>query len=152
MSAYFIGVFAICACLGILGLISYDEKNNAERGAIGIILLYVVLSPIAENLSDINEKSFNIDEFGEEYIGSEYLEVGEAALCDGICLAVAESFSISEDNISVKLVGFDFNEMHCDTVRVLLSGKAITADSIAIKKFIEEMGVGMCEVEIEIGG
>ena len=53
MSTYFVGVFAICVVLGALGCISYNEKNRVERAAVGVILLYVVLSPIAENIGEL---------------------------------------------------------------------------------------------------
>ena len=151
MSEYFISVFAICACLGILGLISYDEKNTAERFAFGIILLYVVLSPIADVIGEIDAEDFSIEKYEASFNESGYSEVGEAALCEGIGKAIADEFSLREEDVSVFLRGFDFNEMRCESVEILLSGGAALSDSRAVKSFVEKMGVGKCEVEIEIG-
>jgi hypothetical protein len=41
--------------------------------------------------------------------------------------------------------------MRAERVTVVLSGRNIGADSLKIKKLIEDGGLGMCEVEIEIG-
>ena len=152
MSAYFICIFGICATVGILGLLSYNEKNSAERAALGIILLYVVLSPIANEFGKLDLDSFDIGSLTEG-IDSDlgYSEVTEGAICDGICLAIASEFSLSDEDIIVRIFNFDFEKMRGDTVRVILLGRAALADNKAIKKFVDEMGVGECEIEIRLG-
>ena len=152
MSAYFISVFGICATVGILGLLSYNEKNGAEKGALGIILLYVVLSPIANELGELTANGFDVESLiGSIDSDSGYSEITEEALCNGISLAIASEFSVSEEDVLVRIFNFDFEGMRGDTVRVLLSGRAALSDNKAIKKFVDEMGVGECEIEIRLG-
>ncbi len=152
MSAYFVSVFGICVCVGALGLLSYNDKNAAQRCALGVILLYVVLSPVARVIGEIDSDDFNLERLTSEIeIGSGYSEVTEAAVCDGICRATSAEFSFSDEDISVKLYGFDFEEMRAEKVRVLLSGRAALSDTKAVKKYIDEMGVGECEIEIRLG-
>ena len=145
-------VFGICVCVGVLGLLSYNSNNGAEKGALFVILLYVVLSPIADLLGKIDEDDFNLEKYSSAAVEDMgYSEVTEGAICDGICRAVSEKFSFSDDEISVKLYGFEFERMKGERVRVLLSGRAALSDSKAVKKYVDEMGVGECEVEIRLG-
>ena len=58
---YFISIFVICAAVGILGLLSYDRQNRAERAVLGVILLYAVLSPLAKEWHGILEEGFAPD-------------------------------------------------------------------------------------------
>ena len=94
----------------------------------------------------------DVDDVTGEYRDEGYSEIGEAALCDGICRAISEEFSLSENDVFVRVQDFDFVKMKGETVSVLLSGKAAFCDSRAVKKFVDEMGVGKCEIEISIGG
>lgn len=152
MNGYFISVFAICVCTGVLGLLSYNDNNKAERCALGAIILYVVISPIAGAVGGLKSDEFSFEEFvTDEALDTGYTEAAESALVEGVCRAIAGKFALSEEDISVKVYGFSFEEMCCDRVRVLLSGKAALADSKEIKCFVDEMGVGKCEIEIEIG-
>ena len=152
MSGYFISVFVICSGFGVLGILSYDEKNKAQRAALGIIFLYVVLAPVAENLKSVGDATVDFEGIADEYGDEGYEQIGETALSNGIRRAIAEKFSVSEGDVSVILRNFDFNEMKSDSVSVILTGKAVFSDSIAIKKFVNDLGVGKCEVEISIGG
>ena len=153
MSGYFVSVFGICVCVGALGLLSYNDKNNAERCALGVILLYVVLSPVAQIIGELDRDEFDLESFSAGIEADDgYSEVTEAAICDGICHAVSSEFSFPDDEISVRLYGFDFGQMRAEKIRVLLSGRAALSDNKAVKEYIDEMGVGECEIEIRLGG
>ena len=152
MNAYFVSVFAICTCLGALGILSYNEKNGAERAALGIILFFVILSPIAESIDSFDFGKIDMDALVKDYCDSGYSEVSEAALVDGISRALSNEFSFSEDDIYVTLSEFDFETMRCDKINVLLSGRAVFSDIPSVVGFVEDMGIGECYVEIEIGG
>ena len=152
MNEYFISVFVICVVMGILGLLSYNDKNSAERAALGVILLFVVLSPITEMIASFDTSDFDPQKFiADLEIGEEFSKVGEAALADGICRAVCEKFSFAEEDVSATLEGFVFEEMRAKRVRIVLSGRAALSDSRAVKKYVDEMGVGESEVGIEFG-
>ena len=151
MNEYFISVFVICTVTGILGLLSYNNKNGAERAALGIILLFVVLSPISEIITSFNSEDFD----PENILADMQPETGlsealAAALCDGICRAVGEEFSLDDGELTATVYGFDVKNMKAEKIRILLTGRAALSDSKAIKEFVEKMEVGECEVRIEL--
>jgi hypothetical protein len=81
----------------------------------------------------------------------EYYYVTRDAVEGAISHAVADEFGLSDGNISVGLINFDFENMRSDTVVVTLSGKAVTADYKEIENFVNGLGIGRCRVDVEIG-
>ena len=64
---------------------------------------------------------------------------------------MAEKFSLDRENIRVRLYGFDKDSLTADRIRVILSGGAALADYKAVEKYVDGLGVGDCDVEIELG-
>ena len=152
MSTYFVSVFAISVCVGVLELISYNRNSAAERAALGIIFLYVVLSPLADaawnfELGDLSANNM----IGETEADVEYEAAAEEAFSEGIRRAVADKFSLPRESITVRIYGFEFSKMRCERIFLLLCGRAAFADNKAVEKYVNEMGLGECDVEIEIG-
>lgn len=151
MSGYALGVFAICLVGGAFTLLSHGS-GRAERVVIGIVTLYIIISPLADGLSD-----FDVDRWLESLRGEgvevspEYEEVLEQSFSEGLKNAVAEKFSLKRDNIRVSLSGFDVEKMRAERIRISLSGAAALADYKAVEKYINGLDVGECELEIEIG-
>lgn len=152
MNGYTLTVFVICIFTGALGLVSHGALRDAERMALGIITLYVIIAPVADGVKDFDAEAF-FDSLsgGSANIESGYAETAEEAFAEGIALAVADEFSLSRDNIRVRLRGFDFETMTCEKIGVILSGSAAVSDYKAIERYINKMEIGVCEVEIEIG-
>lgn len=148
MSEYAIGVFVISAVVGICSHIAYKGKSDPSRLALAIILLSVVVSPIADMTLD---GSLVGVEYDESIIGDGYEGVAEQAFGRGILSAVADEFSLDEENLRVEIDGFDFEKMRAERIRVILSGRAALADNKSIEKYINGFDRGVCECEIEIG-
>ena len=149
MSEYAIGVFVISAVVGICSHISYKGKSDPSGLALAIILLYVVVSPIAN--IDVEGGQFTNTEYDPLIIGNGYEGIAEQAFADGILSAISSEFSLDSKNLRVELDGFDFEKMRAEKIRVILSGKAVVADNKGIEKYINNLDVGVCECEIEIG-
>lgn len=148
MSEYAIGVFVISAVVGVCSHIAYKGKSDPSHLALAIVLLYVVVSPIAEmTLSGSLAKP----EYDESIIGDGYEGVAEQAFGRGILSAVADEFSLDTENLRVAIDGFDFEKMRAERIRVILSGRAALADHKGIEKYINSLDRGVCECEIEIG-
>lgn len=151
MNGYALSVFAICLIGGALTLLSHGS-GMGERLAIGIVTLYIIISPLAEGLSD-----FNLDRFIDSLQG-ESVQVApghegviEDAFSDGVARAVAERFSLDRENIRVSLRNFDIENMRAEKIRLTLSGSAALADYKAVEKYVNSLDLGECDVEIEIG-
>ena len=151
MTEYALVVFGICCVVGVLSLITYGS-GRAEAVSLGIITLFIISSPIAEALGGTDPEGwFDFAEAPELDIDSGYGEYIEEAFADGIASAVAEKFDLDKEDIGVRLYGFDERTMTAERARVILSGRAALADSKAIQRYLGELSVGECSVEIEIG-
>ena len=151
MSGYALGVFAICLVGGVLTLLSYGSAVS-ERVVIGIVTLYIIISPLASGLSDFNLDGWLESLKGENIqVAPEYEGVIEESFADGVARAVAEKFSLDKENIRVSLSGFDFSNLRAEKIRISLSGRAALADYKAVEKYVNGLELGECDVEIEIG-
>ena len=149
MNEYMTQVFAVTGLVGVLSLLAYRGKSDPSRLALGVILIYTVISPLASMSAD-----FNINDIISNAPAApegEYGVVLEEAFAEGIRLAVAEKFSLVREDIRVSLNGFDESKMRAERIRIMLSGRATLADYKRIEKYINELGVGECDCEIEIG-
>ena len=151
MNGYFLSVFVSCAVLGAFGMITYRENSPIERTAFAIIILYTVSAPIAGAIFG-GDEGFSIDlGVGESQMLDEgYVEVAKEAFEQGISRAVSEKYSISTEDISVRCVDFDFNEMKAGKIKVLLTGLGALCDRRGVEKYLNGLGIGECEVNIEI--
>lgn len=150
MSEYVIGIFAICLAGGLSLSLAYG-LGRAEGIAVGIITLWVILSPLSGQVGslDINELigSSEIEQLDPPQIDPAI----ESALAEGIKAALSEEFSIDREDIRVRLYDFDAGSLSCSRIRITLSGRAILADYKAVESYINKMNIGECDVEIEIG-
>ena len=152
MKGYFLAVFAVCVITGLFGFLSQGRLRSAERIAMGIITLYVIIAPLSDLVRNTDPEDLfatKIPTVGEVEGG--YEEVAEAAFERGIRLAVAEEYSLKADNIRVQTEGFSFEDMRAERIRVILRGDAALSDYREIESFLEKQEFGECEVEIEIG-
>ena len=149
---YFFSVFAICATLGMLGLISYKQGGGAERAAFSAILLCTVISPIASVTLNIDPEGplFNIED-SADYDGGGYTEAIAEAFAEGIARGICDEFSLRRQDVSVRAYGFVPTEMRAEEIKIVLSGLGALSDTKAIKKYVDSMEVGECDVNIEIG-
>lgn len=139
-----IGVFLIATIVSMLRLIGY-HSGVSERLALGIICVYIVLSPI-KNLSA--EGFDNLFDIPEIETGDGAGQILEDALATGIAGSIADEFSLKRENISVRLFDFDKESMTAGKIEIILSGSAVTADYRLIEAFVNEMNIGECRVEI----
>ncbi len=151
MKAYLVSVVLISALVSLCSHF-FGEEGSARFGrlAIGTVLLYAVLSPLA-SLSLPELPSFSLPPAeGED---APLFEVrAQEAFCEGIAAAICENFSVSAECVSVRSEGFSVEKMRAERVFVLLRGRGVFLDSLAIAALVEGEGLGECEVEIEIGG
>ena len=147
MKEYAASIFVMAALLSVLRIVGY-KSGNMERLALGIICVYVLISPLAtlrsEGISGVLDTP-NIE------VENGASSVIENALCEGIEQAVAEEFSLNESYISVRLFGFDAETMRAEKIEIILSGSAVTRDYRAIESYVNKMEIGECRVEISFG-
>lgn len=148
MSEYALAVFGICLVVGICLTISYGQ-GKAQSLALGIITLWVILSPLGDMIEHFDTNIFDVDI--PDYDSGEIDVLIEDAFADGICNAVADKFSLNRDDIRVRLYGFNKEEMRSEKIMIILSGRAALSDYKAVEKYINSLEVGKADVEIEIG-
>ena len=151
MSGFAFSVFAICLVGGIALLLCYGS-DRGESLAVGIITLSVILTPLVREAAELDPEDWLDSVRGEvSEVSPEYIPVLEQAFSDGIKRAVAEKFSLNEDNVRISLVGFDAEKMRAERIRIVLRGSAALSDYRAVEKYINGLDLGECNVQIEIG-
>ena len=152
MKGYLISVVLITAMVALAShLLSGTEAARYGKLSLGIVLLWAVLSPLVSVLTHPPSLPPLPDLPAEDTDAPLYAVYAEEGFCKGIADAVSERFSIPAEGICVRVDGFDAMKMTAEHIHILLRGKAVFADGTAIAAFLEDEGLGKCEVEIEIG-
>lgn len=147
MNNYALCVFVTTAILSVARIVGY-KSGNMERLALGIICAYVILSPLRGFSADRLDSLLTPPDISIEN-GAE--AVLEDAVAEGVASAVSAEFSLKKADISVRLFGFDSENMKAEKIEIILSGSALTADYRSIESFVNKMEIGECRVEISFG-
>lgn len=152
MSEYFTTVVLVSALVALFELFSYSGgEDKGERLAISVIMIYLIISPFVPIVESLKET--DISDFFEEgaaLSGGAYIEVGEDAFREGIAKLLSEKWGLSENQTVVTVTGFDFNTMKAEYIIITLLSKGATVDFHEIEAYIEEAGLGLCEVKYAI--
>ena len=153
MNEYLSGLISISSMVGVCSFIFYGEREDKVlRVASSLIVVYVTVLPIVSLIGALDVEGVggaSLDSFlshEETLIGGS----AEEAFSVGVKRYVAERFSLSEDDISVRVTGFSYTSMRAEKIKIILSGKAVFADNRAIAEEISRSGLGECEVEIDV--
>ena len=121
--------------------------------ASGILLFYTVAAPVASfvgEISQIESEDIFID-LSENADATKYEESAKDAFALGIKRLISSEYSLSEENIEVNILGFDFKNMRAERIKILLRGKGAASDWRAIRDYINGLEIGECEVRVEFG-
>lgn len=149
MTEYLYSLVFTAFSVSFFSFLGYKEERGV-RFASGVILLYVVIVPILSFAPSIDLDT--LIPSGMEFVteDGEFSALTVDALEDGIKQAVCEEFSLNSNRVRVTVHGFDFKEMRAERITVVLSGAGIFSNIEKIEKFVTDIGVGECEVDIEI--
>lgn len=151
MREYFAGVSGLCLLGSVfLQLIHGERTEGATRVAFSLILIGFLVAPIGRAVRDLPDQLPPVFEDATDRMPM-YERVGQDAFERGVSRAVAERFSLSEQEILVVAEGWDAQTMRASRVRITLTGRSVLADSRAVRDYVERSGLGACEVNIEIG-
>ncbi len=147
-----ISLFAASATFSLLSLFSYKSRlDGARKLAFGILLFSVVASPFISAVTSLVTGGIENLIPPADIPEGEGDEIFEESFCLGIKNAICEKFGIKSSNVRILTAGFSKNEWRAEKIRVILSGKASAADYHEIEKYINNMEIGDCRVEVEIG-
>ena len=154
MTAYLTAVLSAGFIYAVLLLVAPvgEEIRATVRLVLSLGMLLLLLSPI---LSGEAEKEFSeildgIENTENGEAGKEWLEgEGRVAYLLGIRRAIAEEFSVKEEDIALSPV---FSEgLTLSSLTVTLSGKAVTADLLALERYGKENFCESFEVMLYLG-
>ena len=154
MKEYLLSVVAVSVIGGFLSMLAYGNYSKVIKGAVGVVLALVILTPFF-SLSDILKDISNDIPMYESYpYENGYYKASEEAFGAGIQEAVAYRFGLMESDIAIRVADFDMESMRAGEIYLVLSGSSVAADLVGIKGYVKENFVddgGRCEVEIKIG-
>lgn len=156
MADYVVSVVVMSAILGFVAYASYPEsQSKATKFAASVLLLYVATLPIGKLGSGVFGGGFDLSglvgEGPEIKEDGEYAKVAEDAFREGISKVLFAKYGIEPENATVKLEGFDFENMRCAKIKITLRNEGALADFRGIEEYISESGLGECEVYFSIG-
>ncbi len=155
MGEYLASCVVMAVVLALISYISYPGASQKSiKFASSVLLLYTVMMPVGTFVSEIYSVRNISDIFGEEFIkpdGGEYIEVAEDAFVDGIIKFIVDEYRADRENIDVIISGFSFTDMRAEHITVYLSGKAALLDRRGMESKINGLGLGKCEVFLDIG-
>ncbi len=149
MAEYLLMIFGASGVCAVCGFAVY-RRGGAEKLALTVLLLYAVTMPLLSLIESWDGALRLPDLGGADTSDPEYMQVAETAFEEGVAEHISEKYSLPRRSVTVRCYGFDFSAMRADSINVLLSGKAALSDYKAIEKYIESLGLGECDVEIEI--
>ena len=151
MTEYSISVFGALALFGLLSLICYGT-GKVEKTALGIITAFIIISPLVNMIWGIDISSALDSIVGGEYeTDADPAYVAEEAFAKGIKETVAERFMINKEDIRVKIINFNMENMSCEQIRIYLEGAGVLNDYRGIESYVNGLGMGECKVEIDFG-
>lgn len=151
MTEYMLSVFAVTAALGLCSLALYkDSFEGVSKFAFSVILISTVILPLSK-LTAQSPPDFSLKPPELPDGVPEYERVAVEAFSDGISAALKSEYSLKEEEILVSVSGFEFESMRAELIKVTLRGGGILLDRKKVENYVESLGVGKCEVEIEIG-
>jgi hypothetical protein len=151
MKEYSMAIFAVCATVSVLGLLSYRRGDAATRTAMSVLVLYVTLMPILESITGLGSLgTIELPVFDPSEYGEEFADCARDAFSEGIKTLIVDKYSLDGEDVRVTAEGFDFENMRAERIRVVLTGSAALGDGKGIAKYVSELGYGRCEVEIGV--
>lgn len=156
MADYLASVVVMTVFLGIISYLSYPgSSERALKIASSVLIIYTVALPILSLAGDFAGGNFSgeisdIVEGGIDAGDETYIEVTENAFRAGIKEMLNSKYGIKKEDITVYVFDFDFENMRAGKIKIILTKNAAFADWRGIEQYINESGLGKCEVEIEL--
>ncbi len=142
-------VFSICAVLSLLALVrAPSDVERTERLAFGILLAATLLSPTLACIDEL--RTLTLPTVSVSPSDPLYEQVMEQAFVDGVAEAICREFSVSAACVQVRVRDFDASAMR-GHMTILLRAEAARLDHKAVERYIEEGGLGTCDVTRELG-
>ncbi len=142
------GAIAVCALTAFASFLSAGGRTEKTvRAALAVLLAAALLRGASDVTVTLRGAEGILWENGEYPI----VTGTQTALESGIRAALADAFSLSEEEVEVRVFDLDTASMRPASVSVLLTGRAAFADAAAIRRFVAENGWGECEIRVEIG-
>lgn len=156
MADYLARVVVMTVFLGVISYLSYPgSSERALRIASSVLIIYTVALPVLSLAQDFAGENFSgeisdIADGGFDTGEETYIEVAENAFKTGIKEMLNSKYGIKKDNMRVYVFDLDFKNMRAGKIKIVLTGNAAFADWRGIMQYINESGLGKCEVEIEL--
>lgn len=144
---------ALSLLFGVVGVLAHPDFITETRGALGVMALFALSSPIISLLSS----GVTLPSFGDVDLpdyGDGYIEALSDAYRDGLALAIADYLSLDDAMVSVKVDGISIENMRAERISVVLGRDAVFSDTRALKEWIKDeflLDGGECEVVIGFG-
>lgn len=147
MKAYASALLGLSLLLSIGARLLYDRRYGAVTG---LLFSLILLTGVAEPLASLVDGELSLPSVSIEADTAAFEQTLREAYESGVQRALCERFDLAEEQVAVTAVDFSFEDMTAAQVYVVLSGRAALADRHRIEAYLNEGGVRVCEIRIQM--
>ncbi len=150
MKEYLVALIAISLACSIALALSHTALRRTLRGALGVLLLVSLLSPLVTLARDVTGLSLPELDLALGEGEDAFIKITETAFEEGIAAAVGERWR-GVSGVRVYSRGFDTSDMLADRITVYLSDDSVWIDYREVREYVAENFTrdGACEVIYE---
>ena len=145
MGEYLLSITTLAISFDLLEIMSAERYKALTRAAVSLILIMAIITPLPSLIGKIQgDLDFSM---GDAIEGE---DIRLASFEEGIRGYVASEFNLLREEVEVEAINFNSNVMKAEKILITLTGRAVLANYKSIEKAVNQLGLGVAEVKIEI--
>ena len=145
MGEYLLSITTLAISFDLLEIMSAERYKALTRAAVSLILIMAIITPLPSLIGKIQgDLDFSM---GDSIEGE---DIRLASFEEGIAGYIASEFDLLREEVEVEAINFNSNVMKAEKILITLTGRAVLANYKSIEKAVNQLGLGVAEVKIEI--
>lgn len=145
MGEYLLSITTLAISFDLLEIMSAERYKALTRAAVSLILIMAIITPLPSLIGKIQgDLDFSM---GDSVEGE---DIRLASFEEGIAGYIASEFDLLREEVEVEAINFNSNVMKAEKILITLTGRAVFANYKSIEKAVNQLGLGVAEVKIEI--
>ena len=145
MGEYLWSITTLAISFDLLEIMAAERYKALTRAAVSLILIMAIITPLPSLIGKIQG---DLDFSTGDSIEGEDIRL--ASFEEGIAGYIASEFDLLREEVEVEAINFNSNVMKAEKILITLTGRAVLANYKSIEKAVNQLGLGVAEVKIEI--
>ena len=145
MGEYLLSITTLAISFDLLEIMAAERYKALTRAAVSLILIMAIITPLPSLIGKIQgDLDFSM---GDSIEGE---DIRLVSFEEGIRGYIASEFDLLREEVEVEAINFNSNGMNAEKILITLTGRAVLANYKSIEKAVNQLGLGVAEVKIEI--